>query len=414
MGGSGASTTRNRCGRRSAEGDRHGRPPAQSKSHEPHASPANATAGRKKCNRQARKGPHMTTHRPQPDADAQRGTAWHWRQTDAWYYTPPGTKRRVRLLDEEGRPIRGKENRQAAELALARIKAAGDWRPAAEPCGRASWLVAKVCSEYIEHCGQRAAAGAISQEYCDEVVRHLNDLCGYCGALPVSQLRKGHVEHWVESHSTWRSPVTRREAITSVLAAFKHAQEMHDVPNPLRGLKKPPPRPRLASFTAEEEQLVYGATDEPFGDFLFAAIHTGLRPFCELARLTADEVLETERGMMWRVYSSKTKKTRKIPIRADVAELTRRWLATAPPNSGIAIFRNPQGRPWKKVTGVAAVSENQACLGWDQDPIRGRYSTYTCRHTFAHRMLGGLLERWSRLLDRSAGGTHGRHAESGF
>jgi hypothetical protein len=28
-------------------------------------------------------------------------------------------------------------------------------------------------------------------------------------------------------------------------------------------------------------------------------------------------------------------------------------------------------------------------LGWDKDPVRGRYSCYSCRHTFAHRMLSG-------------------------
>jgi hypothetical protein len=28
-------------------------------------------------------------------------------------------------------------------------------------------------------------------------------------------------------------------------------------------------------------------------------------------------------------------------------------------------------------------------LGWDQDPVKGKYSCYTCRHTFAHRMLSG-------------------------
>jgi len=126
-----------------------------------------------------------------------------------------------------------------------------------------------------------------------------------------------------------------------------------------------------------------------FRNFLFAAIHTGLRPFCELARLTADEVEESERGMMWRVYSSKTEKTRKIPIRSEVADLARRLMATAPQGSGVAFFRNPQGRAWKKVTGVHRFLKIKRVLGWDRDPKRKHYSTSTCRHTFAHRMLAG-------------------------
>ena len=134
---------------------------------------------------------------------------------------------------------------------------------------------------------------------------------------------------------------------------------------------------------------MYSATDEPFRNFLFAAVHTGLRPFCELAKLTADDVVETDRGMMWRVYSSKTKKTRKIPLRGDVAQLTRRLIAEAPASANTTVFRNAQQRPWKKVTGVARFLKIKRELGWVQDDVRTSYSSYTCRHTFAHRMLAG-------------------------
>ena len=319
-----------------------------------------------------------------------RGSAWHWRQTDCWYYTVPGTKKRVPLLDEKGARIRGKHNRQAAELALARVKVAGQWRPASEPAKEGEWLVARICSEYIQYCKRGTNNGTISEGYHDEVVRRLNQLCDYCGALPVSQLTRGHVQHWAESHPTWQSPVTRRNALTIVLAAFNYAQETHDTPNPLKGLKKPPPRPRLQSFSPEDEEAIYEATDEPYGSFLFAAIHTGLRPFCELARMTADDIVETERGMMWRVFSSKTKKTRKIPVRSEVAELTRILTETAPGRSGIPLFRNTQGGAWKKVTGVGRFLTIKRKLGWDKDPIRKTFSTYSARHTFCHRMLSGF------------------------
>ena len=287
-------------------------------------------------------------------------------------------------------PIRGVDSRPIADLALARVKAAGNWRPSSDcekttanqPC------VAEICSRFIEHCQQRATAETVSAEYCDEVSRYLNDFCGYCGSLPVNELRKGHVQHWIESCPTWRSPVTQRNAMTHVLSAFNYLQEMFDTPNPLRGLKKPPPRPRLHSFNGEDELAIYGATDQPFADFLFAAVGTGLRPFCELAKLTTDDVLETPQGMMWRVYASKTKKTRKIPIRSEVAEVTRRLLNEAP-HSQATVFRNPQGNPWLKVTGVGRFLKIKRKLGWDTDRKRSKYSSYSCRHTFAHRMLAG-------------------------
>ena len=318
-----------------------------------------------------------------------RGSAWYWKQTDTWYYTPPGTKRRVPLVDGDGKRIRGPGSGQAAVLALARLKVADQWRPAADPAAEGEWLVAEICATYIEHCEARVVASSMGEAYRDEVVRRLNQFCEYCGSLPVSQVTKGHVQHWVESHPTWRSPVTQRDAITIVLAAFNYARAMHGVPSPLKGLKKPPPRPRLHSLSAEDEAAIYGATDEAYGDFLFAAIGTGLRPFCELARLTADEVVETQRGMMWRVHSSKTGKTRVIPVRAEVAERIRVLMGAAPTGSRLPLFRNLRGRSWKKVTGVGRFLTIKRKLGWDKHPVKKHYSTYTCRHTFAHRMLSG-------------------------
>lgn len=318
------------------------------------------------------------------------GSAWHWKQTDCWYYTLPGTKRRVPLFDEEGNRIRGLENKQAARLALARVKISGEdqaQQPAAAP--HVAWIVARVCSEYLQYCERSVAGGAISSEHAYNAGRYLNDLCSYCGALPVIELKKGHVTTWIQSHAGWKSTATARGVLSIVQAAFNHAQAEFDVPNPLRGLKKPPARPRLHSLSAEDEAALYAKTDECFRDFLFAAVHTGLRPFCELARVTADDVEETPRGMMWRVYSTKTKKTRKIPVRPEVAELTRRLMVSAPRGSGVSLFRNSRGGTWTKVAGVTRFVGLRKELGWKKDPVRKKYSCYSCRHTFAHRMLSG-------------------------
>jgi integrase len=270
---------------------------------------------------------------------------------------------------------------------------ATDWRPepkaALEQANSATpWLVAGVCSEYIEWSKRRMAAGAINLDYGQSIARYLNEFCAYCGALAVAELKRGHAHLWVESHPQWR-PVTRRNALTIVLAAFNYAQGEHGVRNPLKGLKKPEIQPRLQSFSAADEQAMYQATDESFRDFLFAALHTGLRPFCELARLKASDVEETPLGMLWCVDSSKTKKRRKIPVRPDVAVLTRRLIFSTLIGSDRPVFRNPRGNPWQKVTGIRRFLKIKRTLGWDHDPAKARFSTYTCRHTFAHRMLSG-------------------------
>jgi integrase len=317
----------------------------------------------------------------------QHGSAWHWKQTDCWYYTLPSTKRRVALFDEKGQRIRGGDNRKEAQLALARAKLGQGWTPDAPP--PEEWIVAKVCSEYIQYCERTLARGNMSRGHRDMSVRLLNDLCTFCGALPVSELKKGHVRTWMDKHPGWKSQVTFRHTIAIVLAAFNYSQENHDVPNPLKGLKKPPSQPRLHSLSAEEEKALYGVCDPAFHDFLFAAVHTGLRPFCELARITADDVEELPRGMMWRVYSSKTMKTRKIPIRTEVANLVRKLIVTAPSGSGIPLFRSIRGRTWSKVNGVLRFLDAKRKLGWDKHDKRKHYSCYTCRHTFVHRMLSG-------------------------
>lgn len=317
------------------------------------------------------------------------GSAWHWRQTDCWYCTLPGTKQRVSLFDENGQRIRGRDNQEAAELALVRLKLSGDGWPAGVAPDPLNGIVARVCSDYLQYCERGLANGSINKGHRDNAVAFLNDLCKYCGALPVSELKKSHVKTWLETHPTWRSPATHRSVIAIVLAAFNLGAETHGIRNPLVGLKKPPANPRLQSLSREDEATLYTACDEPLRHFLFALIHTGLRPFCELARLTADDIEENGRGMMWRVYSTKTQKTRKIPVRPEVAELTRQLMRTAPRGSGVSLFRNSRGKPWQRMTGVVRFLVLKMKLGWDQYPVKKKFSCYSCRHTFAHRMLSG-------------------------
>ena len=317
------------------------------------------------------------------------GSAWHWKQTDCWYYTLPSTRKRVPLFGEDGERIRGKENREAAEHALAKEKLAwnGDGNGAADENG--DWLVARVCSQYLQYCDRGVANDSISEGHRNNASVWLNDLCSYCGALRVAEIKKNHIQTWIESHSTWRAADTRRTVIAVVQAAFNRAEEIYDIPNPVKGLKKPKGKPRLQSISPEDEKTLYETTEPRFENFLFAAIHTGLRPFCELATITANDVEEASRGMMWQVYSSKTDKTRKIPVRPEVAQLTRKLMKTAPRGSGLPIFRNTQGNPWKRQTGVVRFLALKKKLGWDEDATRTKYCCYACRHTFAHRMLSG-------------------------
>ena len=46
------------------------------------------------------------------------GSAWHWTQTDCWYYTMPGTKKRIPLFGEDRERIRGKVSRSPLSLSF--------------------------------------------------------------------------------------------------------------------------------------------------------------------------------------------------------------------------------------------------------------------------------------------------------
>jgi len=99
------------------------------------------------------------------------GSAWRWEQTDCWYYTLPGTKKRMALFDENGQRIRGRENQEAAELALARVTVADSSASADGPGSREPWVVARVCSEYIQYCERGVVNGTVSKGHRDNTVR---------------------------------------------------------------------------------------------------------------------------------------------------------------------------------------------------------------------------------------------------
>jgi len=69
--------------------------------------------------------------------------------------------------------------------------------------------------------------------------------------------------------------------------------------------------------------------------------------------------------------------------------LARELMKTAPKGSGLPLLRNTKGDPWKRTTGVVRFLSIKRKLGWINDPVKTKYSSYTCRHTFCHRMLSG-------------------------
>ena len=318
------------------------------------------------------------------------GSAWHWKQTDSWYYTEPGTKKRIPLFDEKGERIQGLDNREAARDALARIRLANELsRPT--PTNSGEWTVARVCEVYLADLHQTA-----TQDWANIVQRWLNDLCQFCGALRANEFQKKHLRTWLGRHKTW-NPNTQRNVIAAVIAAFNFCCRFDDLDvNPVAGYKKPAATPRVTAFTPEEEKAIYETVDEYFGRFIKACMLTGARPYSELAKVTADHVVETPQGMYYLLKArtkdgqsghktgKKTGKDRRIMLCDEMEEMTRELMKTAPKGSGIPLFRSPRGKAWTKVNCVVRFCALRKELDLPADRCM-----YSCRHTFAKRTLSG-------------------------
>ncbi|MDP7017499.1 MAG: hypothetical protein QGG36_16965, partial [Pirellulaceae bacterium] len=137
------------------------------------------------------------------------------------------------LFDEQGERVRGKENKEAARLALARVKLVDELSP--QPTtSSGEWTVAKVCEIYLADLHQSATL-----EWAKLVEKWLNDLCGYCGALKVEEFQKKHLRTWIQKHKSWNHN-TQRNVIASVKAAFNFCCKFDDLEsNPVAGYQKP-------------------------------------------------------------------------------------------------------------------------------------------------------------------------------
>jgi len=332
------------------------------------------------------------------------GTAWHWKQTGCWYYTEPGTKRRVSLYDENGERIRGLENREAANDAMARVRLARDLTPP-KPGESGRWTVARVCDLYLEDLHQTA-----TKAWAKQVEGWLNDLCEYCGALRVDEFKKMHLRKWLARHDTWNHN-TQRNVISAVIAAFNFCIRFDELAvNPVAGYKKPAGTVRVTAFSPEEEKKIYKNTDKQFGLFFKACILTGARPYSELAKVTADHVVETEHGMCYVLKAreadgrgghktgKKTGQDRRIMLCDEMEEITLELMKTAPKGSGKTLFRSPRGKAWSKVNCTARFCKLRKELELPADRCM-----YSCRHTFAKRILSGYYTGQPTTIEVLAG-----------
>ena len=344
------------------------------------------------------------------------GTAWYRKFDNGWYSTFEG--KRVSLKDEHGRPIKGKRSREQANLAVARLKLSIHQKTANDTV-----LVATVADSYLDHLKTFASA-----QHQDNAIRIMNDFCSYCGALPATDLKKKHLRDWIDQHKSWKSDNTKRGNAIYVTAAFNHAVKEAELleTNPIAHFKKAAAFPRITFFKEAEIAEVMEYFNRPanwrtpcrrhVGEFFQMLLLTGARPFSELAQVKAENVVETDKGMIIRIKAGtdengnyrhksarKTGKDRLIYLFPAAEEIIRPLMEKHPKGSGRELFRTLRGRAWKRCNGVNAMCAMKKALKWNEDPEKTGLSLYTCRHTFAKRILSGFWTGQPATIETVAG-----------
>jgi integrase/recombinase XerC len=255
-----------------------------------------------------------------------------FRRHDGWWYVQIG-KKQIKLA-------KGKDNEEAVWRAYHRVMA--EQGPATPAAPLRDPTVTAVCNLFLDF-SQKAHAPRTYEFYRD----FLADFCTYAGKLRLVELDASHVAAWLDRHPDWKG--CRRGAVIAVKRAFNYAYGEGKIEaNPLRTVKKPPPRARERFLTREERQKIFDNYPEGdcFRDFLFALEQTGCRPG-EVSGVTGEHV--DLRNGLWVLDEHKTEHStgepRVIILTPAMVALSRRLMDEYPDGP---LFRNEDGRPWNR------------------------------------------------------------------
>jgi integrase len=211
------------------------------------------------------------------------------------------------------------------------------------------------------------------------------------GRLPVASLKPLHLDQWLQAHPTWKGG--RRTRIQAVKRALNYGVESGMIAaNPIKGYKTPKQRGRVTYLTPEQETALCETANSALATAIKVCIRTGARPGCEFAALTARHVTDHGNRMEWtfKPEESKTHNLRTIRISDPaIIDIVRQQLQQHKSGS---LFRNTAGTPWTRenLTEKFRNLKNNLIkegLEFDADACM-----YSCRHTYAKRVLQGY---WS-------------------
>ena len=329
-------------------------------------------------------------------AKGRRNLGYFYRKGRGWF-----TSADEKLCDGDGNHLRDPDDREAAALAYAHYCTT---QATNLNTAEGDTIVADICGRYLKHARRVNA---------EETYRLRADfLFDFCSGFPPrfrerpdkaapkdrihqgygnyrwNQLRKIDVEDWLAAHPRWKST---RAAVQAVSRAFNYCLEQGIISaNPVKGLKSTRPGRRVTYFTPEVEEALYQFAAPPLALAIKISIHTGARPICEFGRVEARHVQVDEKGnMVWWFPPQEAKvrgKPRVVRIPRCVVPLVEEAIQKHPNGK---LFRDAHGRAWTIKTLHSAFTKLRRKLIREKVPIERNDVMYTCRHTYAKRMLSG-------------------------
>lgn len=324
-----------------------------------------------------------------------RNKGYWFRSGRGWYVTE-GTSS-IPLRDVKGNHIKSRDQEEEAKEAYHRYSL--DRKPKVS-----TLTVREGCEHYLAHAEANGATQTFNLR-----AGYLYDLCkgfpakfresdtkptskdrihsGY-GDKPLMELSKLDVERWIRAHPGWKAP---RTALQAVRRMANYCDENGLIESsPLRGLKVPKSGKRVAYIAPEVEEAIYQHARPALALAARVCILTGARPDIEFGSLEPRHVEETPQGQRWVFPPEESKgrqKGRTIYAPPEIAEIVRKRIKRQSKRG--KVFRNESGEAWNLRGMQTAFRRLKKRLLREGVEVEDPFVPYTCRHTYAKRMLGG-------------------------